>query len=104
MLDGSRRALRISFRFEFIWHITLDFEDIVEVWWNEYEVVGTPSFRLASKLKLLKGDIRKRNMEVFRRVEVRMREFIIDVLELELVAGMRALEEREKVRMGKVKG
>lgn len=86
-----------------MWLRAPDFEDIVEVWWNGYEIVATPSFRLSSKLKLLKGDIRKWNMEVFSRVEVRMSE-LIEVVELELVEWMRALEDKERVRMEEAKG
>ncbi|OIT37244.1 hypothetical protein A4A49_14511 [Nicotiana attenuata] len=52
MLDGNRRrSLCIPFRFENMWLQASDFEDTVDVWWNGYVVTGTPSFRLASKLK-----------------------------------------------------
>nr|XP_016476809.1 PREDICTED: uncharacterized protein LOC107798345 [Nicotiana tabacum] len=99
MLDGSRRrSLRIPFRFENMWLQVSDFEDRVDAWWNGYVVTGTPSFRLASKLKMLKGDIRKWNKEVFGRVEVKIRELINEVGEMERVEALRALEESERVR------
>lgn len=61
----------IPFRFENMWLRALDFEDRVNAWWNGYEVVGTPSLRLASKLKMLKRNIRKWNKEVFGIVEAK---------------------------------
>lgn len=77
LLDGSRRrSLCILFRFENMWLKAPYFVDTTNVWWNKYKVVGTPSLRLACKLKMLKGDIRKWSKEVFRRVEVKMRELI----------------------------
>lgn len=50
-------------------------------------VEGNPSFRLAAKLRLLKRDIRVWNKQVFGRVEVKIKELIHEVGELERLEG-----------------
>ncbi|MCD7470597.1 hypothetical protein HAX54_010576 [Datura stramonium] len=64
-----------------------DYGDRVAGWWNSYVVVGNPSFRLAKKLKLLKRDIRECNRKVFGRAEVKMKELIHEVGELDSEGG-----------------
>ena len=46
------------------------FVDRVRSWWDSYQVHGAPSFILANKLKLLKNDLKRWNVEVFCLVEV----------------------------------
>ena len=41
------------------------FVERVRSWWEFYNVLGAPSFVLANKLKLLKNDLKKWNVEVF---------------------------------------
>ena len=41
----------------------------VRSWWESYHLHGAPSFVLANKLKLLKHDLKKWNVEVFGNVE-----------------------------------
>lgn len=64
---------------------------------------GETIFQLANKLQLLKKDIKMWNKEVFGRVEVKMREIIIEVEELDSLEVERELdEENEKKKMLKV--
>nr|XP_016434734.1 PREDICTED: uncharacterized protein LOC107761081 [Nicotiana tabacum] len=80
-----------------------DFDDKVKEWWTSYGVSGTPSFHLSKKLKLLKGDIIRWNKEVFGRVEVKMRELMHELGDLERGEWARELDESEKERLGEVK-
>ncbi|KAF5459688.1 hypothetical protein F2P56_019612 [Juglans regia] len=41
------------------------FSEKVRSWWNSYQLTGTPSYILAGKLKVLKNDLRKWNLEIF---------------------------------------
>lgn len=48
-----------------MWLKSKGFVDQVKVWWKSYQIQGSPSFVLASKLKALKGDLKKGNKVVF---------------------------------------
>uniref|UniRef100_A0A2N9H476 Reverse transcriptase domain-containing protein n=1 Tax=Fagus sylvatica TaxID=28930 RepID=A0A2N9H476_FAGSY len=58
----------------------------VRQWWGSYEFHGSPSFVLASKLKVLKEDIKKWNREVFGDVHIK---------KLELMKELQQLEDKE---------
>jgi len=45
------------------------FVERVRSWWDSYYFQSAPSFVLANKLKLLKNDLKKWNVEVFGNVE-----------------------------------
>ena len=62
---GGRRL----FRFENMWLKDEGFVKRVRSWWESYHFQGAPSFVLANKLKLLKNDLKKWNVEVFGNVE-----------------------------------
>ncbi|XP_016511376.1 uncharacterized protein LOC107828553 [Nicotiana tabacum] len=83
-----------------MWLKVPGFGDKVKEWWTSYGVSGTPSFRLSKKFKLLTGDIIRWNKEVFGRVEVKMRELMHELGELERGEGARELDESEKARLG----
>ncbi|KAL7179908.1 hypothetical protein ACSBR1_043165 [Camellia fascicularis] len=70
---GTRRGLT-PFRFENMWLQFDGFLEVVRGWWTSYVVTGSPSCRLAQKLKLLKGDLKRWNKEVFGRLEVQKAE------------------------------
>lgn len=64
LLDsGWIRSGPVPFRFENMWAQSVSFVDIVRSWWEGYDVLGDPSYRLAQKLKLLRptceGGIRR---------------------------------------------
>ncbi|KAG5595099.1 hypothetical protein H5410_036331 [Solanum commersonii] len=62
-----------------------NFQDRVASWWTSYVVEGRPSFRQAKKLKLLKADIRVWNKKVFGSAEVKIREIMNELEELERI-------------------
>ena len=47
----------------------------VEDWWDSYQFQGTPSYRMAMKLKALKADLKKWNELEFRNVAVKKYNF-----------------------------
>ena len=63
----------MPFRFENMWLKDEGFVERVQSWWGSYNVLGAPNFFLANKLKLLKNDLKKWNVEVFGNVENRVK-------------------------------
>jgi hypothetical protein len=58
----------------------------VRQWWGSYDFQGSPSFLLASKLKVSKEDIKKWNKESFGDVHIK---------KLELMKELQLLESKE---------
>ncbi|RVW17209.1 putative mitochondrial protein [Vitis vinifera] len=67
---GGLRRGPSPFRFENMWLKVDGFKDLLREWWQGTVVRGKASFRLASKLKVLKQKIKEWNREVFGRLEV----------------------------------
>lgn len=65
---------------------------------------GAPSFVLANKLKLLKGDLKKWNVEVFGNVEEWGKQFWKDLSVLETIEDSRGLTEEEKLELERIRG
>ena len=59
------------FRFKNIWFQADVFVEKVKIWRDSYHFYGTPSYRLAMKLKALKGDLEKWNEIEFRNVTIK---------------------------------
>ena len=74
------------FKFENMWLRHEDFTGNVRQWWGSYEFQGNPSFVLASKIKVLKEDIKKWNKESFGDVHIK---------KLELMKELQLLESKE---------
>ncbi|KAG5544536.1 hypothetical protein RHGRI_017085 [Rhododendron griersonianum] len=72
------------------------FADRVGNWWNRYSVSGKPSFVLAKKLKLLKKDLRKWNLEVFGLLSNQKAKVLDVICRLDLEEQARALRVGEK--------
>ena len=70
LMGGGLRRGPTPFRFENMWLKVDGFKGLLREWWQGIEVRGRASFRLASKLKLLKLRIKTWNREVFGRLEV----------------------------------
>ena len=62
---GSVNKGRSAFKFENMWLKEEGFVERVRQWWNGYCFLGSPSFILARKLKVLKEDLKKWNKEEF---------------------------------------
>ena len=57
--------------------------DRVRSWWESYQLHGASSFVLVYKLKLLKNDLKRWNVDVFGHVEDRIKKLWKDVSVLE---------------------
>ena len=57
--------------------------DRVRSWWESYQLHGAPSFVLVNKLKLLKNDLKRWNVDVFGHVEDQIKKLWKDVSVLE---------------------
>ena len=57
----------------------------VRSWWESYNVLRAPNFFLANKLKLLKNDLKKWDVEVFGNVEDRVRKLWKELSDLEMI-------------------
>ena len=101
---GAFQRGRRPFRFENIWLKDEGFVKRVRSWWESYNVLGAPSFVLANKLKLLKNDLKKWNVEVFGNVEDRVRKLWQELSDLEKIEDSRALLEEERLELERVQG
>jgi len=63
-----------------------------------YEFSGLPSYILANKLKALKKDLKKWNVEVFGDIGKKKKELLEGIRELDVIEECRSLEEDERVR------
>ena len=77
--------------------------DRVRSWWESYQLHGAPSFILANKLKLLKNDLKRWNMDVFGHVEDRIKKLWKDVSVLENMEDSRGLLAEETVEVGRIR-
>ncbi|KAF5461269.1 hypothetical protein F2P56_017384, partial [Juglans regia] len=79
---GIHRGRRY-FKFENMWLTSNGFVDTVRAWWISYQFSGTPSFILAAKLKALKQDLKKWNLEVFGHTDNQKSSLLEELQELE---------------------
>jgi len=84
------------FKFENMWLKSDGFVEQVQRWWETYEFHGFPSYVLANKLKALKVDLKKWNVDVFGDVGKKKNELLEGIRELECID--EELVEEERVR------
>ena len=94
---GSFHRGRRPFRFENMWLKDEGFVERVRSWWESYHLHGAPSFVLANKLKLLKNDLKKWNVEVIGNVEEQGKQLWKDLSVLETIEDSRGLAKEEKL-------
>ena len=78
-------------------------KDIIRKWWEGCEVYGSPSYRLARKLRLLKDDLKRWNREVFGRVENRLATLMKELQVLESKEHLPGLSDEERGRRVEMK-
>ena len=66
---GTMRRGPSPFRFENMWLKVEGFQELIHSWWQGIEVRGSASFRLVTKLKVVKQKLKEWNREVFGRLE-----------------------------------
>ena len=62
---------KVPFKFENMWLKVEGFSNLIKKWWEEDEVEGFASFVLARKLKVVKDELKKWNIEVFEDIKLR---------------------------------
>jgi hypothetical protein len=93
---GQFQQGKRPFRFENMWLKAEGFVDQVRQWWGSYQFHGSPSHVLAKKLKALKSDLKKWNVESFGHVSVKMNQLWLELAELDSMAEGRSLSMVEK--------
>ena len=99
---GNLHGGKKPFRFENMWLKDEGFLERVSSWWETYLFQGTPSFSLANKLKMLKLDLKRWNVEEFGNIGLRVQNLWKDFNELEVIEDDRVPsveESREKDRI-----
>jgi hypothetical protein len=91
-IDGGKSP----FRFENMWLKVDGFVDRVRGWWDSYSFPGSPSQTLASKLKALKLDLKKWNVNEFGNIHFKHQKLLHSLHELESLGERRVLSEDEK--------
>ena len=87
-----------SFKFENMWLKEEGFVENVRNWWGSFSSVGSPSFVLAKKLRALKGEIKRWNLEEFGNVGARNKERAEELEWLDRNKEGTGLLEKEKER------
>ncbi|KAJ9695145.1 hypothetical protein PVL29_010576 [Vitis rotundifolia] len=100
---GGIRRGPFSFRFENMWLKVEGFKELVRGWWQGMVVRGSASYRLATKLKKLKQNLKTWNREVFGRLECNKAEALQKVEFWDLEEMERILTEEETNRKKEAK-
>ena len=69
---GNLHGGKKPFRFENMWLKDEGFLGRASSWWESYHFQGTHSFSLANKLKMLKLDLKRWNVEEFGNIGLRV--------------------------------
>jgi hypothetical protein len=98
LLQGCLQNRKSSFKFENMWLKEEGFVDKVRNWWDSFSFTGSASFILAKKLKALKGEIKRWNLEVLGNVGNRNKARGEELELLDRSEVERGLTEEEKER------
>ena len=80
------------------------FLDRVSSWWESYHFQGTPRFSLANKLKMLKLDLKRWNVEEFGNIGIRVQNLWKDLNVFEVIEEVRALTVEERRENDRILG
>jgi hypothetical protein len=75
------------------------FVDKVRNYWTSFSFMGSPSFILAKKLRALKGEIKRWNLEVFGNVGARNKAWAEELEFLDRSEEVRGLSKEERRRL-----
>ena len=103
LVGGGMNRGPTPFRFENMWLQVEGFKDLVRKWWEGYVVHGSPSYRLARKLRWLKEDLKRWNREIFGRIEIRLANLSEELQGLESKEHLPGLSDEEKDRRADLK-
>ena len=99
---GNLHGGKKPFRFENMWLKDEGFLERVSSWWESYYFQRSPSFALANKLKLLKLDLKRWNVEEFGNIGLRVQnlcEFnVLEVIEDDRVLSTKENRDKDRIR------
>ena len=98
VVGGSVNKGRSAFKFENMWLKEEGFVERARQWWNGYCFSGSPSFILARKLKSLKEDLKKWNLEEFGDLAFRKKCLISELLGLDAREDLFGLSQEDQTR------
>ena len=101
---GNLHGGKKPFRFENMWLKDEGFLERVSSWWETYLFQGTPSFSLANKLKMLKLDLKRWNVEEFGNIGLRVQNLWKDFNELEVIDDDRVPSVEESREQDRIRG
>ena len=95
---------RSAFKFENMWLQAEGFVDRVQQWWTGYSFMGSLSYILAQKLKVLKADLKKWNREVFGDLAFRKKNLLTELMGLDAREESVGLSKEDQHRRIQLKG
>ena len=101
---GNLLGGKKPFRFENMWFKDEGFLERVRSWWESYLFQGSPSFILANKLKLLKLDLKRWNVEEFSNIGHRVQNLWKDLNVLEAIEDDHVLSAEESMEKDRIRG
>ena len=85
-----------------MWLIDEGFLERVRSWWESYHFQGSPSYTLANKLKMLKLDLKRWNVEEFGNIGLRVQNLRKDLNVLEVIEDDRVLSTLESMEKDRI--
>jgi hypothetical protein len=102
LASGCLQSGKRAFNFENMWLKEEGFVEKVKNWWSSFQFFGSPSFVLAKKLRALKWEIKRWNLEEFRDVRERNKTSEEELKSLDRIEEGRQLTEEEKARRSRI--
>ncbi|WMV55675.1 hypothetical protein MTR67_049060 [Solanum verrucosum] len=97
---GDWEKQRPYFKFKNWWLEIDGFRELVHKWWNEFEVIGSPDYVLSLKLRMLKKKITEWSKLACGGLDIKKRNFLAELADIDLVQDTRALNEDEMIKAG----
>ncbi|WMV48115.1 hypothetical protein MTR67_041500 [Solanum verrucosum] len=94
---GKLNLKKTYFKFEQWWMKVEGFREKVKEWWASFTVNGTTSYRLKTKLKLLKGKLKEWEPENRGNWKHRKEDVLNQIASLETIQELRTLNEEESL-------
>jgi hypothetical protein len=100
--SGCPQSGKRAFKFENMWLKEEGFVTKIKGWWDSFQFFGSPSFVLANKLKALKWEIKRWNLEEFGDIREKNKAWCEELKALDRTEEVRHLTEAEKDRRRQV--
>jgi hypothetical protein len=102
LVSGCPQFGKRAFKFENMWLRDEGFVEKVRHWWDSFQFFGSASFVMAKKLRALKWEIKRWNLEEFGDVRERNKASHEELKSLDSIEEGRQLTEEEKARRSQI--